>query len=266
MVQGHHGGLPDQQKIKDVLAALHSGGPEADAAREAVQSVARLIPEILRTERILPPSWLQVLRGQNARIGTDLLVRMTFSCLVDADFLDTEAHFAGSPRPRVAEPVDMAVLAVRFEERRAAFLKTRPASPVDEVRGRIFEEAVAAAQGGPGMYVLHAPTGGAKTIAAGGFALRHAEMHGLQRVVFAVPFISITQQNAQVYRSLLEPSAEEDGGSVVLEHHSSRGLGPRGGRRRVGAAGGRELGCAGGGDHDGAAVRVAVRGAAVGYA
>jgi CRISPR-associated endonuclease/helicase Cas3 len=70
------------------------------------------------------------------------------------------------------------------------------------------------------MYVLHVPTGGAKTLAAGGFAVHHAAAHGLQRVVVAVPFMSITEQNAMVYRDLLDP-VEGGGGPVVLEHHSS---------------------------------------------
>lgn len=222
VVQGHHGGLPDQQKIKDVLAELNGSGPAAVAAREATRRVAELIPEIVRGGRVALPPWLTGLRGADFQAETDLLVRMVFSCLVDADFLDTEAHFAGSAAPRLATVMDMGALSERFEKRRAAFLATRPASPVDEIRGRVFAEAVAAAAREPGMYVLHAPTGGAKTIAAGGFALRHASEHCMRRIVFAVPFISITQQNAQVYRSLLDPLEEDaEDAPVVLEHHSS---------------------------------------------
>ncbi|MCW8219874.1 CRISPR-associated endonuclease Cas3'' [Streptomyces griseolus] len=225
VVQGHHGGLPDQQKIKDVLTALQGSGPDAEAAREATRRVAGLVPEIVRTGPVVLPPWVSALRGAAARTEVDLLVRMVFSCLVDADFLDTSAHFDGRVAPRLAPARDMALLSQRFEERRAAFLAKRPASPVDEIRGRVFAEAVAAAAREPGMYVLHAPTGGAKTIAAGGFALRHAARHGMRRVVFAVPFISITQQNAAVYRSLLDPLEEDaDSEPVVLEHHSSVSL------------------------------------------
>jgi CRISPR-associated endonuclease/helicase Cas3 len=65
-----------------------------------------------------------------------------------------------------------------------------------------------------------APTGSGKTLMAGGFAIRHAREHGLRRVVVAVPFISITEQNAAIYRSLLD----EQGSPVVLEHHSGAGL------------------------------------------
>ncbi|WP_411140941.1 CRISPR-associated endonuclease Cas3'' [Streptomyces sp. x-80] len=229
VVQGHHGGLPDQQKVRDVLACLSGQGIEAGDAREAIEAVGVLVPEIFRERRIMPPGWLLDLGGggqAGVGLGTDLLVRMVFSCLVDADFLDTAAHFDGTA-PRVAGDVDMGVLAARYAMRRGEYLAgqkalrrgSRRASEVDVVRERVFEEAVAAAAGERGMYVLHVPTGGAKTMAAGGFALRHAAVHGLRRVVFAVPFISITEQNAQVYRDLLDPEGDE-GEPVVLEHHS----------------------------------------------
>ncbi|MFC9431413.1 CRISPR-associated endonuclease Cas3'' [Streptomyces sp. NPDC056987] len=221
VVQGHHGGLPDQGKIKDVLAGLRGDGPDAARAREATEAVARVVPEILRDERIAPPAWLAALDSARRRaLALDLFTRMVFSCVVDADYLDTAAHFAGGA-PRVAAGVDMGMLLERFERRRTRLLADRPPSPVDAVRGRVYEEALAAAVGVPGMYVLHVPTGGAKTIAAGGFALRHAAEHGLGRVVFAVPYISITQQNADVYRDLLDPPLDGDADPVVLEHHSS---------------------------------------------
>ncbi|MET8124505.1 CRISPR-associated endonuclease Cas3'' [Streptomyces sp. NPDC005065] len=221
VVQGHHGGLPDQDKIKDVLAELRGVGLDADRAREATAAVARVVPEILRDERILPPAWLAALESaQHRALALDVFTRMVFSCVVDADYLDTAAHFAGG-KARVAARAEMGMLLERFERRRARLLAGRVASPVDELRGRVYEEALAAAVGVPGMYVLHVPTGGAKTIAAGGFALRHAAEHGLGRVVFAVPYISITQQNADVYRDLLDPSAGSDAEPVVLEHHSS---------------------------------------------
>lgn len=205
-----------------MLAELAGKGPEAETAREATARVAQFVPEILREGRIAPPSWLSdpKLSASELRLRMDLLVRMLFSCLVDADFLDTEAHFA-SESVRLGPPVDMDGLATRFEVRRGEMLARREKSPVDEVRGAVYEQALAAASGPPGMYVLHVPTGGAKTLASAGFALRHAAAHGRRRVVVAVPFISITEQNAQVYRDMLDPRSEAEGGPVVLEHHSS---------------------------------------------
>ncbi|MGW3056561.1 CRISPR-associated endonuclease Cas3'' [Streptomyces goshikiensis] len=224
VVQGHHGGLPGQEAVKNVLAEIGGTGLDAERAREATAAVARLVPQIVREDKILPPAWLSGLESPQRRaLALDLLTRMVFSCVVDADYLDTAAHFAGD-EPRVAARADMGILLERFERRRAGMLARRAASPVDGVRQRVYEEALAAAAGAPGMYVLHVPTGGAKTIAAGGFALRHAAEHGLGRVVFAVPYISITQQNADVYRDLLDPPEGEDDGPVVLEHHSSVAL------------------------------------------
>ncbi|WP_256726340.1 CRISPR-associated endonuclease Cas3'' [Streptomyces sp. MNU77] len=221
VVQGHHGGLPNQTKIKDVLAELRGTGVDADRAREATEVVARVVPEILRESRIPPPAWLAGLGSQKRQVlALDVFTRMVFSCVVDADYLDTEAHFAGR-EPRTAARADMGMLLKRFEQRRLRLLARRTASPVDELRERVYAQALAAAAGAPGMYVLHVPTGGAKTIAAGGFALRHAVQHGLGRVVFAVPYISITQQNAEVYRGLLDPAPDSGEQPVVLEHHSS---------------------------------------------
>ncbi|QNE24121.1 CRISPR-associated endonuclease Cas3'' [Streptomyces sp. INR7] len=220
-VVGHHGGMPSLQELGVALTELVGRGPEAEAAREATARVARVVPEI-RRGRIPPPSWLSGPEVSAPELGlrVDLLVRMLFSCLVDADFLDTEAHFAGTCA-RLSCPADMASLAARFEERRREMLAGRTNSPLDDVRGAVYEQALAAAAGPPGMYVLHVPTGGAKTLAAGGFGLRHAAAHGKRRVVVAVPFISITEQNAQVYRDMLDPRLETEGGPVVLEHHSS---------------------------------------------
>ncbi len=219
-VEGHHGGLPAPQALATALAKVRGAGADAVQAREAVAAVAKVVPQILRDQRVLLPSWLSGLGADRLRLGVDLLVRMLFSCLVDADFLDTEAHFAAAS-VRLAAPVDMAALVERFEERRSAFLRDRQASPLAELRERVYQEAVAAAAGEPGLYVLHVPTGGAKTLAAGGFALHHAATHGMQRVVVAVPFTSITEQNAAVYRDLLDPPKGSGEALVVLEHHSS---------------------------------------------
>ena len=84
---------------------------------------------------------------------------------------------------------------------------------------------MAAAAGPGGMYRLPAPTGSGKTLAAGAFALHHARIHRLRQVVVAVPFISITEQNAQVYQRLLDQPGEDP---VVLEHHSGADLDERG--------------------------------------
>ncbi|WP_433264725.1 CRISPR-associated helicase/endonuclease Cas3 [Actinosynnema sp. CS-041913] len=148
-------------------------------------------------------------------------IRLVFSALVDADHLDTAAHHHGWVRPGVLPPADMTALVRRFEANRARLLDGRGVpSGVDVVRTRVYEDAVRLAKGGPGVYRLPAPTGSGKTMTAAGFALHHAAEHGRARVVVAVPFTTITGQNAAVYRELL-------GEQAVLEHHSNAELDDR---------------------------------------
>ncbi len=138
---------------------------------------------------------------------------MLHSTLVDADYLDTAAHFANS-EPAVRDDSDFTDLVARFENGRAAMLKERHASDLDADRKAVYDAALAASSGSPGLYRMSAPTGSGKTLAAAGFALHHAALHNLRRVVVAVPFTTITEQNAEVYRRLL-------GEDSVLEHHSA---------------------------------------------
>jgi CRISPR-associated endonuclease/helicase Cas3 len=222
-VFGHHGGLPSRADLKIRLNKESSAPETRQAWQNAISLAAAVVPEICPgVARSLLPSWL-ARRQDDDPLAYDMLARMVFSALTDADFLDTEAHFLGCRRHGV--DTDMEALADRYEARRDEMLaETRRGedgpSPVDGWRAEVYVQAVEAAKGPCGMYKLAAPTGSGKTIAAGGFALEHARTNGLRRVVVAVPFISITDQNAQVYRDLLD----EPERAVVLEHHSSVSL------------------------------------------
>ncbi|MCL3994771.1 hypothetical protein [Streptomyces lavenduligriseus] len=220
VVFGHHGGLPDPERLRDKLHKGRPGGSEDARVQEAIRAVEGIVPEIHRLSRIDLPGWLLGLPRREQGLGLDLLVRMLFSCVVDADYLDTSAHFEGAA-VRVGERADMAALVERYEARRKRYLAGRESSPVDALWQSVYERACRAAADEPGVYVLQVPTGGAKTMAAGAFALRHAAQHGKRQVVLAVPFISITEQNAAVYRDLLDPEDAGGGPAVVLEHHSA---------------------------------------------
>lgn len=215
VVLGHHGGLPDNQARKDELDETDR---TVDALEATIASVAELVPEIMPdTSSALPP-WLAKVPRSELLLNYDLLIRMLFSCVVDADYLDTSAHFNGAA---AAQPAGLPVaeLLRRYEQRRIELLKGRPRTDVTRLRDDVYAATVAAAALPPGIHRLGVPTGAGKTFAAGAFGLHHAAKWGLRRVVVAVPYISITEQNSAVYRDLLE----RDGDAVpsLLEHHSS---------------------------------------------
>ena len=215
-ILGHHGGLTCRDDLAVVVREAPT--PDARAAEEAVLAAVPEVRSFLGGKPVVPTAWSDPL-------VFDMGLRLTFSALVDADHLDTAAHFAGLACPDVAAPADMRQLVTRFETARANMLRERPPSPVDGLREELYQSAVAAAVGKPGIYRLPAPTGSGKTMTAAAFALHHAAAHDLARVIVAVPFVTITEQNAQVYRDLL--------GDVVLEHHSGTELDDR--RAKLGA-------------------------------
>lgn len=200
-LQGHHGGLTSPAELKAWLAG-HTAA--ADAALEIARS---------NGFELAPAAGLHVPdRVGKDPLSAELFVRMLYSALVDADYLDTERHFGGGAAAARGRPVDMAALWRRFEVDQSV-LTARGNGLVDQVRNAVYEACLAAADGPPGIYRLRVPTGGGKTRSALAFALRHALKHGMERIIVAVPFLSITEQTAGVYRTIL-------GEGAVLEHHS----------------------------------------------
>lgn len=148
-----------------------------------------------------------------------LLVRALFSCLIDADRIDTaDFEHPGRARRRLrGNYTPWEALIARLESHLASFT---PTQPIDALRQDISRHCLDAATRDTGIYTLTVPTGGGKTLASLRFALHHAQKHGLDRVIYVIPFTSIIDQNAEVVRRILEPEGVE-AGSVVLEHHSN---------------------------------------------
>lgn len=207
-VMGHHGGLTTLEPLREVLTAVTEDEADAEAGFFATVPEARAV---VAGGELLPEAWT------DDPLVLDVGLRMVFSALVDADYLDTAAHFAGETAPAIPTPVEWGPLVQRFESEREQLLRNRVAdrgtSPIDEERSALYNRVVAQAGLPSGVYRLPAPTGSGKTITAAGFAVHHAVAHGKSRVIMAVPFTTITEQNAAVYRQLL-------GADVVLEHHS----------------------------------------------
>ncbi len=156
-----------------------------------------------------------------AQFQTGLLVRFLFSCLIDADRTDTadfEKPKEAAFRPR-GQYSNWEELVKRFESYLATFT---PRHPIDKLRSEISNHCLSASAYKKGVYTLTVPTGGGKTLASLRFAMHHACKHGLDRVVYIVPFTSIIDQNADVTRKILELDGNlDDKGRIVLEHHSN---------------------------------------------
>ena len=183
---------------------------------DLVAGLSAFIERIAQHGKAIPGTGPQVTLMQ---LG--LLVRMLFSCLIDADRVDT-ANFEHQRVQRfrpAGRYADWTVLIARIESHLHALTSTRP---IDSLRRDISEHCLRAATRPKGIYTLTVPTGGGKTLASLRFALHHAKERSLDRIVYVVPFTSIIDQNAKAVRAVLEPvDAPKDRGRVVLEHHSN---------------------------------------------
>lgn len=211
---GHHAGLADTFGDGGLEGRL-SKKIGAEGVRENIrQSGSRILEHPFPA----PPRLAPAERVCDRPFQAAFLIRMLFSCLVDADFLATEAFMnptQGQDRvrpiatiPQLCEAMDESIDALA--------LGADPARAVNRHRAAVLAACRARAQDAPGFFTLSVPTGGGKTLSSMAFALRHAEVHGLRRVVVGIPFTSIIEQNASVYRKALGEHAD-----AVLEHHSN---------------------------------------------
>lgn len=217
LIGGHHGGLPDRQDLRERLERMAASDSSRAAIDEAARHLERLEPADSRAVPL--PSWLtldRMTRGGEAeadRHRWELFLRLLFSALVDADFLDTEEHFdATRPELRLGgPPIDE--LWRRFVRSHQAHTVNAEPNLLNRLRAEIYGHCLAAAEAEPGLFRLTVPTGGGKTLSGMGFALRHALAHDLRRIVVAIPFTSIIEQTADTYLQVF--------GDGVLEHHSA---------------------------------------------
>lgn len=202
-IAGHHAGLGDAAELDRRLAPGygHQPYPGWEAQTGPLPPAVTLLP----TTRFCP--------APEPGFSQSFLIRMLFSCLVDADFLATEAFYKAAT-PSAGGHATIEALRDRLRTHMAG-LKPTAAPAVNALRSQVLEHAVAKATLAPGLFTLTVPTGGGKTLASLSFALDHAVRHGLRRVVYVIPFTSIIEQTAAVFRHAL--ATETD----VLEHHAS---------------------------------------------
>jgi len=199
-IAGHHGGLPNWNG--DTTSALEAKLKQQYPKVEIPHSV----PNFPASLPFSPDS---------GRLGFQLqfFVRMLFSCLVDADFLDTEASLDKMKSGWRSNYPELDGLHGKFWINFKALRdKADQTTKVNQQREHVLEDCLQAAELEPGLFSLTVPTGGGKTLGSLAFALNHAKKQGKRRVIYVIPFTSIIEQNAKVFRDML-------GEDAVLEHH-----------------------------------------------
>jgi CRISPR-associated endonuclease/helicase Cas3 len=201
LLAGHHGGIPNLSEFKSVRVPRAQDDAEVLATRKEVERMslptgAPLIPLEVKT-----------------RHESEFFLRMVFSALVDADFLDTENHLKPEMGTRRGNEQTIEGLWEKLQDAQAAISGIKH-DTLNSARHEIYEACVLSADSPQGFYRLTVPTGGGKTRSGIAFALKHALKHGLDRVIVAIPYTSIIDQNAQEYRKIF-------GDEAVLEHHST---------------------------------------------
>ena len=210
LIHAHHGGLkhPDKDFGPWLGEKRKLSGPQ-----KALEALREGTPDLLEHDALLPP------RDFADERDIEFFLRLVYSALVDADTLDTVAHkLSGAPSER-AHTATLADLWSRYK----AFLEKQPPppnTPVNQVRREIHDACVRVARGARNVFRLTVPTGGGKTRSAMAFALQHGIEHNLRRIIVAVPFTTITQQTARVYRDIFD-GGYPDGEPIILEHHSA---------------------------------------------
>ena len=214
-IAGHHAGLANGvngEQTTALEARLAEKVPSPDPIWE--QEIA--LPANLPSPRLKP-------RDQDtAGFCAAFFIRMLFSALVEADYLDTEAYFArlqGAPKPRGQHPT-LAELQGRLNAYLDKLATVTEVSPVNDLRQEVLAHVRGKAVEPPGPFTLTVPTGGGKTLTSLAFALDHARCHGLARVIYVIPYMSIIEQTAAVFRTALRggDAVEPD---FVIEHHST---------------------------------------------
>ena len=202
-VAGHHAGIPD-------------GGSRLDTAGEATLTgrLKKQLPDYSawETEIRLPsatlPAWFQ----QEDRFGQSFFTRMLFSCLVDADYLNTEAFMQGE-QPR-GNYESLPALLHKLQNKTDAWLQAEPVSELNSRRNDILRACIIRGRSSPrGLYTLTVPTGGGKTIASLSFALEQAAALQMDRVIYVIPYTSIIDQTVSEFQKIL-------GGENVLGHYA----------------------------------------------
>ncbi|HHT9106151.1 MAG TPA: CRISPR-associated helicase Cas3' [Candidatus Wujingus californicus] len=202
-VVGHHGGLMNFSDLKTWISEKNTSSHIQTIVQELTNQGFNLSPSTALTQ----PSFIK------DEFNAEFFIRMLFSALVDADFLDTEDHFTPDNKAKRGNFPSLSELWQRFESDQNK-ITGKSKDQLNIIRNNVYLDCIKAAELPLGFFRLTVPTGGGKTRSGMAFGIRHAITHEMNRVIFAIPYTSIIEQTADVYRDIF-------GKEAVLEHHSA---------------------------------------------
>ncbi len=205
LIAGHHAGLPDWYSDEHALASL-SQRLEDRQYLEAIFDVT--IPTDVQDPADAPSS-----KPLGGEAGLAIWLRMLFSCLVDSDFLDTERFMDGEKSLARGQFSSLETLLDKLDKHTSRLTADAMPTHVNRVRAEVLRQCRERASDLPGIFSLTVPTGGGKTLSSVAFALRHAVHHKKQRIIYVIPYTSIIEQTAGIFRGIF--------GSNIVEHHSN---------------------------------------------
>jgi CRISPR-associated endonuclease/helicase Cas3 len=206
LIYGHHGGLPQIQE----MSHKRISDPAHQPVYQAILAQAKAVGIDLQPN----DEWQAEVAILKNPLQYELFLRLLFSCLVDADFLDTEEHFSPELTEQRLQTATVQHLWDVLEKHQTNLIAKAPDKLVNRVRAEVYQACINAAELKSGVFRLAVPTGGGKTLSGLAFALKHAAKHKHDRVIVAVPYTSIIEQTVNVYRDIF-------GEAAVLEHHSA---------------------------------------------
>lgn len=212
LIAGHHAGLPDWYSSE-------SGGKALSVRLEQPELLDRVLKQSVPADLLNQGKSSSSVLGD--RNGFALWLRMLFSCLVDADFLDTEKFMdedKAEARKNETTLANMLPIFDRYMHKIEKAVQAKPTS-VNRIRADVLLQCRKQAALPPGIFSLTVPTGGGKTLSSLAFALEHArhhEKHGIRRIIYAIPYTSIIEQTADIFRDVFKECPD-----AIIEHHSN---------------------------------------------
>ena len=205
-IAGHHAGLPDWSTEEGGRASLKY------RLRKPIDmdSIDADLLNRLSLPELSSPPW----RFKKNNLDLSLWIRMLFSSLVDADFLDTESYMSPEKSNIRKNNVDFSNLLDKFNKYMYQKERNSADTNINRIRKEVRERCTKLAIEPMGVFSLTVPTGGGKTLSSLAFALNHAVKHNLERIIYVIPYTSIIEQNVDVFRSAI-------GKENIVEHHSN---------------------------------------------